>query len=88
MQALALFTEKPHPVKTMQYTDYILLVAIHKCFHRIAPTEHLVFRDPYPTPKSNAFHSFWLRLSEAKPRQYLGGKSGNEASGTGLIQGA
>ena len=32
-----------------------------------------MFRDPYPTPKSNAFHLFWLRLSEAKPRQALNG---------------
>jgi len=29
------------------------------------------FTNPYRTAKDNAFHLFWLRLSEAKPRQAL-----------------
>ena len=29
------------------------------------------FTNPYRTAKDNAFHLFWLRLSEAKPRQEL-----------------
>jgi hypothetical protein len=29
------------------------------------------FTNPYRTAKGNAFHLFWLRLSEAKPRQAL-----------------
>jgi hypothetical protein len=33
------------------------------------------FCHPYRTPKDNAFHLFWLRLSEAKPRQVLGGEN-------------
>ena len=60
---------KPHPVKTSQDSDDILLVALYKGIHGVAPLERLVFFVSIPYTKKQRLSSLLAaaQRSEAAP---------------------